>query len=229
MISALAPSSIGPTPVARPSGEGSALAQPGVGASSVGAAAEAARAVTQADAGASVRGEAASGRDGARGASADGLSEAEQKVVAELKRRDAEVRAHEQAHAQVGGEYAGAPSYEYEVGPDNQRYAVAGEVPIDAAPVPGDPEATIQKMEVVKRAALAPAEPSSADRQVAALADRQRAAAQAELFSLKAAERRGDAPESGDPSIASEAARGYADGRAAQAAEEIVSIVSNAV
>ena len=92
---------------------------------------------------------------------AQGLTEQEQAEVDALKARDRQVRAHEQAHAAIGGAYAGAPSYTYQVGPDGQRYAVGGEVKIDASPIPGDPEATLEKMRVVERAALAPAEPSS--------------------------------------------------------------------
>ena len=109
------------------------------------------------------------------------LSKDEQAQVAKLKARDTQVRAHEQAHKNVGGEYAGAISYEYQKGPDGRSYAVGGEVPIDASEIAGDPEATIEKMRVVKAAALAPAEPSAQDRKVAALADAQMMKAQAEL------------------------------------------------
>lgn len=111
----------------------------------------------------------------------DGLTDAERDQVAELRARDAEVRRHEEAHARVGGQYAGQPSYTYQTGPDGKRYAIGGEVAIDVAPVPDDPKATIAKMAIVKRAALAPAEPSGQDRRVAALADRQSLEAQAEL------------------------------------------------
>ncbi len=114
------------------------------------------------------------------------LSDEEEQIVAEFKRRDTEVRAHERAHAAAGGAYAGMPSFEYETGPDNQRYAVTGEVPIDSSPVAGDPAATIDKMAVVKAAALAPAKPSAQDRAVAANATATAAAAQAELNQKKA-------------------------------------------
>jgi len=107
--------------------------------------------------------------------------QAEQKRIAELKARDQEVKVHEQAHAAIGGQYAGAPSYEYETGPDGQQYATGGEVRIDVSEVPNDPRATIQKMQQVKAAALAPAEPSNADRAVAAQASRTLMEAQAEL------------------------------------------------
>lgn len=109
--------------------------------------------------------------------------------VRELQRLDAKVRAHEQAHAAVGGQYAGAPSYETTRGPDGRVYATGGHVSIDLSPVPGDPAATMQKMEVVKRAALAPAEPSAQDRSVAQKAERLRLEAQRELRAQEAAER----------------------------------------
>lgn len=98
------------------------------------------------------------------------LSEEAKREVDRLKARDAEVKRHEQAHASVGGAHAGSPQYEWERGPDGRLYAVGGEVQIDVAPVQGDPEKTIEKMRQVRAAALAPAEPSSQDRQVAARA-----------------------------------------------------------
>ncbi len=111
----------------------------------------------------------------------DAKQQAEQQEIQELKSRDQEVKNHEQAHAAVGGRYAGAPSYSYELGPDGKQYAVAGEVQIDISPVAGDPQATIQKMQQVRSAALAPAEPSAADRRIAAEALQRQMQAQAEL------------------------------------------------
>jgi hypothetical protein len=82
----------------------------------------------------------------------------------------------------AAGPYArGAPHYEYVRGPDGRLYAVAGEVKIDTSPVPGDPEATLEKARAIKRAALAPANPSPQDRRVAALADRMAAKALMEI------------------------------------------------
>jgi hypothetical protein len=133
--------------------------------------------------------QAGAASDGA--ATQGGLSDSERQVVVQLKARDAEVRAHEQAHQSVGGQYAGSASYTYQSGPDGRQYAIGGEVPINVAPVQGDPQATIDKMQVVKAAALAPAEPSSADRQIAALADAQRAQAMADLRALRTEEMRG--------------------------------------
>ncbi len=111
--------------------------------------------------------------------------ELEQKELAQLnqlKSRDLEVRAHEQAHASIGGQYAGTPKYEFEQGPDGTSYAVSGEVPIDVSEVSGDPRATIDKMQQVLAAALAPAEPSGADRAIAAEAAQKLATAQADLI-----------------------------------------------
>lgn len=109
----------------------------------------------------------------------------QQKVVSELAARDREVRAHEQAHAAVGGVYAGAPQYTFERGPNGKKYAVAGEVSISVSPIEGDPEATILKAEQVRRAALAPAQPSAQDRSVAAQATKMKLEAQAELQQAK--------------------------------------------
>ncbi|WP_372996195.1 putative metalloprotease CJM1_0395 family protein [Marinobacter sp.] len=112
-----------------------------------------------------------------------GLTDAELKQLTELKARDREVRAHEAAHQAVGGQYAGAMSFTYQRGPDGAQYAVGGEVSIDLSPVQGDPQATIEKMRVVRAAAMAPAEPSGQDRAVAAQAMQIMLQAQSELAS----------------------------------------------
>ncbi|MFT2092181.1 putative metalloprotease CJM1_0395 family protein [Paraglaciecola sp. 2405UD69-4] len=111
--------------------------------------------------------------------------QAEQQEISELKERDAEVRTHEQAHASVGGQYAGSPKYEYEIGPDGQQYAVSGEVSIDVSKE-STPEETIRKAQQVKAAALAPAEPSAADLRVAAEASQIALEARTEIASENA-------------------------------------------
>lgn len=105
----------------------------------------------------------------------------EQDEIRKLEARDREVRIHEQQHAAVGGQYAGSPTYSYERGPNGRNYASEGEVSIDLSPIPNDPEATVQKMEQVRRAALAPAEPSGADRAIAAEATQRASEARAEM------------------------------------------------
>ncbi len=110
-----------------------------------------------------------------------GLTPKEQEIVRELEKRDREVRAHEQAHMAAGtGNIVQGADYSYQRGPDGQRYAVGGDVQIDVSPVPGDPEATIEKAEEIYKAALAPARPSAQDRQVAAQAMQMKAEARAE-------------------------------------------------
>ncbi|WP_415902869.1 putative metalloprotease CJM1_0395 family protein [Neptuniibacter sp. QD29_5] len=118
-----------------------------------------------------------------------GVSKSEQaqeqqelEITRELAKRDREVRAHEQAHATIGGQYTSAPSYTYERGPDGRLYAVAGEVKIDTSPVPNDPEATLEKAETIQRAALGVAEPSAADRAAAADARAMAAEARVEIL-----------------------------------------------
>ena len=103
-------------------------------------------------------------------------------IIRELTLRDSEVRAHEQAHSAVGGKYAGSANFTYQRGPDGVNYAVGGEVSIDVSVIEGNPQATLEKMLLVQRAALAPAEPSSQDRQVAALASQQANQARAEII-----------------------------------------------
>lgn len=124
------------------------------------------------------------------------LTPEEQEVVAELQARDREVRAHEQAHASVGGALAGSPSYEYESGPDGRRYAVAGEVPIELREG-RTPEETLRNAQTVRRAALAPAEPSPQDRSVAAAASQMEARARSEINEERAEEAT-EGGESGD-------------------------------
>ncbi|MEM7606799.1 MAG: putative metalloprotease CJM1_0395 family protein, partial [Myxococcota bacterium] len=109
--------------------------------------------------------------------------------VERLRQRDREVRNHELAHAAAAGPYGGPPRYELERGPDGTMYATGGNVRIDVSPVPGDPDATIRKMRQVRRAALAPAEPSAQDRRVAAPAAAEEAKARSALRRTQAQER----------------------------------------
>lgn len=107
-----------------------------------------------------------------------------------LKARDQEVRTHEQAHKSAGGQYAAAPTYSYERGPDGKQYVTDGEVSIDIGEE-SDPQATINKMQVVKRAAMAPAQPSAQDRRVYAEATQKEAQARQELNEQEAEEAQG--------------------------------------
>ncbi|MBI1318242.1 MAG: hypothetical protein GC168_04715 [Candidatus Hydrogenedens sp.] len=109
------------------------------------------------------------------------LTEEEQREVDRLEQRDQEVRRHEQAHVSAGGQYVrGGPTFELTRGPDGKQYATGGEVSIDTG-AEKTPEATIAKARIVKRAALAPADPSSQDRRVAAQASQLEASARKEI------------------------------------------------
>jgi len=109
-------------------------------------------------------------------------SDAELQEINNLASRDSEVNTHEQAHSAVGGKYAGAPNYSYETGPDGVKYAVSGEVAIDTSKIPNDAQATLQKAQQIKAAALAPVAPSGQDRRVAAKAEQMAAQARSDIF-----------------------------------------------
>lgn len=100
----------------------------------------------------------------------DKLSEDEKQELEEMRRREQEVITHERAHQATGGQYASAPQYSYRRGPDGDVYVADGEVSIDLSTIPGDPQATIQKAQQVRAAALAPSEPSGQDMRVASAA-----------------------------------------------------------
>lgn len=121
------------------------------------------------------------------------LSEEEKREVARLKARDREVRAHENAHKAAAGPHAqGAPKYSYTTGPDGKQYATGGSVAIDTSEVPNDPEKTLAKMEQVRAAALAPAEPSAQDARVAAEAAQKAAKARQVILQEKLSAREGE-------------------------------------
>lgn len=122
------------------------------------------------------------------GPGAPALSDAERRALVRLQQRDRDVRAHELAHITAGGGLiTRGASYTYESGPDGQRYAVGGDVGIDVSPG-RTPQETLARAEQVRRAALAPADPSAQDRQVAARADQMAFQAQQELATQGATE-----------------------------------------
>ena len=100
------------------------------------------------------------------------LTAEQQQQVEQLKQTDRRVHQHEQAHLAVGRDLVrSGATYSYQIGPDNQRYAVAGEVSIDTSPG-RTPEETIPKAQHIRATALAPADPSAQDQSVAAQASR---------------------------------------------------------
>ena len=121
----------------------------------------------------------------ARSQTGEPLTDEQQRQLDELQRRDVEVRTHEQAHMSAsGGLVQGGASFTYQNGPDGKRYAVGGEVSIDTSKVADDPQANLAKAQKIRRAALAPSQPSSQDRSAAASASRMEAEARAEVAQL---------------------------------------------
>jgi hypothetical protein len=110
-------------------------------------------------------------------------------LVQAMRARDREVRSHEQAHVAASG------------GPDGRLYATGGEVNIDVSAVANDPRATIDKAQKIRRAALAPTNPSQQDKAVAARASAM--AMQAKIEIQRAA--REDAPAMNSNSNATQA------------------------
>lgn len=102
-------------------------------------------------------------------------------LISKLKARDTAVRQHEQAHlAAAGGLAVSGASYTYQRGPNGVNYAIGGEVRIDTSPG-RTPEDTIARARTIAAAALAPADPSGADRAIAAQAAQLEQQARAEL------------------------------------------------
>jgi len=123
------------------------------------------------------------------------LTEEERREVEGLKSRDREVRTHEEAHVAAAGPlFRGGPYYEFRTGPDGRKYAVAGRVSIDTSEGK-TPEETVEKAARIRRAALAPAEPSSTDQRIAAKASQMEALAKAELARSDRGEADGAGPE----------------------------------
>ena len=108
------------------------------------------------------------------------LSPQEQAQVRRLQQIDRKVREHEAAHQSAGAGLTGGAQYRYVRGPDGKQYAVSGEVKIDVSPAQ-TPQQTLEKARRIQAAALAPADPSSQDRAVAAQAAQMAAEAQAAL------------------------------------------------
>jgi hypothetical protein len=116
------------------------------------------------------------------------LSDAELRKISKLKARDREVRAHEAAHVAVGGSVVRSGArLSYTRGPDGVQYATGGEVSIDTSKA-SSPEATLAKAERIRRAALAPAQPSAQDRAIAAQAARMAMQARQEIAAQQRSE-----------------------------------------
>lgn len=110
-----------------------------------------------------------------------------QQQLSELQQRDRQVKAHELAHKSVGGRYVTGGSFTYQTGPDGRRYAIGGEVTIDTSPG-STPQETLRKAEMIRAAAMAPADPSPQDYRAASQANLQAAEARSEIAAEQRAE-----------------------------------------
>lgn len=131
------------------------------------------------------------------------LTPEQQQEVQKLKQTDQKVRAHEAAHMAVGAGLTSGANFQFVRGPDGKQYAVAGEVKIDVSSGQ-TPQQTLAKAKQIQAAALAPADPSSQDRAVAAQAAQMATQAQTELSREKNAEATG---QEADPNAVAAAAK----------------------
>ena len=87
----------------------------------------------------------------------------EQKIIGKLQIRDKEVRAHEMAHGTDPNLIKiGSTQFDYTIGPDGKAYATGGKVTLSTGS-PNSPEDALAKAESLKKASMAPGEPSPQD------------------------------------------------------------------
>lgn len=119
---------------------------------------------------------------------AETLSAEDLRLIQKLAQRDRQVRAHEAAHLGAAGPYArSGANFAFQRGPNGVSYAIGGEVSLDTS-TPSDPQAALSKAETIRRAALAPIDPSSQDRIVAGQAVQMAVQARAAIASERTEE-----------------------------------------
>ncbi len=86
-----------------------------------------------------------------------------QRVIDQLISRDKEVRVHEASHS-INPELIkiGSAQFDYTIGPDGKAYATGGKVTLSTG-ISRTPEEALSKAGALKKAAMAPGEPSSQD------------------------------------------------------------------
>lgn len=89
------------------------------------------------------------------------MTDAERAELSRLQARDSAVKQEEKGHAAAAGQYASAPQYQYEIGPDGNAYAVGGHVDVSIASQGGSD--TRSALAALQNAALSPNAPSGAD------------------------------------------------------------------
>jgi hypothetical protein len=138
---------------------------------------------------------------------AEALSADDLRLIQKLAQRDRQVRAHEAAHLGAAGRFArSGANFTFQRGPNGVSYAIGGEVSLDTS-TPSDPQVALSKAEIIRRAALAPIDPSSQDRIVAGQATQMAVQARAAITSERteeAAEALGAREEGGDETQATD-------------------------
>jgi hypothetical protein len=105
--------------------------------------------------------------------------------TAQLEARDKEVKEHEQQHlAEDGPDAQGGPSFDTVSASNGKQYAVGGKVHVNTSEFPGDPQKTIERMQRIKRASMAPKDPSAQDYATAGQAASKLAKAQNDKMSM---------------------------------------------
>lgn len=101
-----------------------------------------------------------------------GLTRGEADLLRELVRRHSEVLAYVRAKYMAALPFARPSKFWYVTGPGRRRFVAEVLIRFDLAPVKWNAEATVEKLERLKRAALAPDRPSDRDREVASELER---------------------------------------------------------
>jgi len=108
-----------------------------------------------------------------------------QHTIDRLKSRDREVRAHEMSHSTNPGLIKiGSAQFDYTIGPDGKAYATGGKVTLTTGSS-RTPEDALSKAEALKKAAMAPGEPSSQDFQTLNAAVAMEFEARNQIYSAK--------------------------------------------
>ncbi len=98
------------------------------------------------------RGSIKSGNDTKTNFNGPQPSPEEHKEIEKIRKNSRNVKRRELVYrAVVGNHVRGAVSFQYEIGPDGMKYAVAGHTAIDTRPIINNPEASIRKAQAIKR------------------------------------------------------------------------------
>jgi len=109
----------------------------------------------------------------------------EQKAIERLKNRDKEVRTHESSHSNNPELIKiGSAQFDYTIGPDGKAYATGGKVTL-ATGIARTPEDALAKAEALKKASMAPGEPSSQDFQALSAAQSMEYEARNQIYTNK--------------------------------------------